>query len=118
MSKPPLTFAWLRQINSLRSKTVYHPCIEWTVERWAIAMGGEAGEVLNAVKKWFRVEDGINGPDDPQTKEEAIDDILEEIADTVLYADLLAEKLGMTLEEAIVKKFNRVSKEKGCDFFL
>jgi NTP pyrophosphatase (non-canonical NTP hydrolase) len=73
-------------------------------------MAGEAGEVCNAVKKLRRLEDGTNPAKDPQTESEAIKDIGAELADTVIYCDLLAARLGLDLSVEIRAKFNEVSR--------
>lgn len=85
----------------------------WTPAEWACAMAGECGEACNAVKKRLRFADGIGSPNDPQSEEEALEKIAAELADTVIYADLLAARLGIDLGEAIKQKFNKVSIERG-----
>jgi NTP pyrophosphatase (non-canonical NTP hydrolase) len=49
---------------------------------------------------------------------ENIEVIAQELADTVLYADLLAARLGINLGEAIRDKFNIVSERMGSDIKL
>lgn len=70
-------------------------------------MAGEAGEVCDAIKKLNRIRDGIQKK--PLTKEQATANLAYEIADTLLYLDLLAEAAGIDMEEAVVQKFNEVS---------
>ena len=41
------------------------------------------------------------------------DAIADEIADVVIYADLLAARLGVNLEAAVQRKFNEVSQRVG-----
>lgn len=86
---------------------------EWSVSDWAVAMAGEAGEVCNAVKKLRRVEDSLAQVTGPSTREQAIREIGDELADTYLYLDLLAHRLGIDLPEAITRKFNAVSVKVG-----
>jgi NTP pyrophosphatase (non-canonical NTP hydrolase) len=69
-------------------------------------MSGEVGETCNLLKKLKR------------DKNIPIKDIAHEIADVVVYADLLAYKLGIDLGEAIREKFNIVSKRKKCKITL
>lgn len=76
---------------------------------WACAMAGEAGETCNAVKKLRRLESGGNTAKDPQTEAEHVAQIANEIADTIIYCDLLAARLGIDLGEAVREKFNIVS---------
>lgn len=90
---------------------------DWSVADWALAMAGEAGEVCNAVKKLKRVTDGIANENDPgrrlTTQAEAIEAIGAELADTVLYAVLVAARCGLSLEACVVKKFNATSERYG-----
>lgn len=104
-----LSFARLRNQNVKRCEEVFHPVNNWTHERWSNAMAGECGEVCNAVKKLNRLEDGTNTEKDPQTEQECMDDIAQELADLIIYADLLAARCGIDLEDAITEKFNAVS---------
>lgn len=86
---------------------------EWTIADWSNAMCGEAGEVANAVKKYRRLEGGLQQKSGPQTFDEAKEAIAKEIGDTYLYLDLLAQVLGIDIQDAIVSTFNRVSKREG-----
>jgi NTP pyrophosphatase (non-canonical NTP hydrolase) len=104
-----LTFDRLREINVERCNKVFHNINEWTPGDWAVAMVGECGEVCNAVKKLRRLQYGKNTAKDPQTPEEAVKAIAKELADTVIYADLLAARLGIDLGQAVRAKFNEVS---------
>lgn len=100
----------LREANVRRCEQVFHPLHHWTPTDWACAMAGEAGEVCNAVKKLRRLEDGTNTDKDPQTEYEAVKDIGAEIADTIIYLDLLAARLGLDLSVEVEAKFNEVSR--------
>ena len=81
-------------------------------------MAGECGEVCNAVKKLRRLQDGTNTAKDPQTEAEALHDIGEELADLIIYADLLAARLGLDLSVEIEAKFNSVSRLRGSSVRL
>lgn len=105
-----LTFNELRNANTERCEQVFHPINAWTPTDWACAMAGEAGEVCNAVKKLRRHADGTNTAKDPQSPEKCKEIIAKEIADTVIYLDLLASRLGIDLGAAVCKKFNEVSR--------
>ena len=101
-----LTFDRLRETNVARCEDVFHPLASWSLTEWALAMIGEAGEVCNVVKK-------INRGD------HAADQGLgAELADVVIYADLLAARAGINLEAAIVEKFNAVSRKRGSSVRL
>jgi NTP pyrophosphatase (non-canonical NTP hydrolase) len=94
---------------------LWHPggLEEWTASDWGIAMAGEAGEVCNAIKKLNRLRTGAASANNPASEAEALAKVAEEIADTYLYLDLLAQRLGIDISEAVVAKFNRVSEREG-----
>lgn len=114
-----LTIRFLQYINATRAKRWHKGGIEdWSALEWAGAMAGEAGEACNAAKKLKRIEDdiaNINLEDGRSLtdRENASAKIVDEIADTVIYGVLLAERVGMDLEEAIRMKFNKKSEEYG-----
>lgn len=113
-----LTFDEVTRVNVARCDRWHTGGIaDWSVADWALAMAGEAGEVCNAVKKLRRVEDEIANISDPDrqlsTREEAIKKIGEEIADTFLYLNLLACRLGLSLPDEVIAKFNSTSERYG-----
>lgn len=89
----------------------------WSVADWAVAFGGEAGEVLNAVKKLRRIEDHAPNVNDPErqlsTRAAAVAKIGDELADTFLYMVLLAARENIDLPAAIIRKFNETSVRYG-----
>ena len=99
----------LRNENVIRCERVFHPLKAWTPAEWACAMAGEAGEACNVAKKIKRLETGTNTAKAPQTMDECRKLMAAELADTVIYADLLAASLDINLGEAIREKFNAVS---------
>src|SRR5690554_4795012 len=99
-----LSFDALRHANNERQKE--WPGNEHTdVAFRAIEVAGEAGEVLEAVKKFLRAERGIRGST-ATTK-----DIASEMADTIIALDLLANQIGVDLGAAVAKKFNATSEK-------
>lgn len=114
----PLDFDTLRHANVERCEQVFHKLYHWTPTDWACAFAGEAGEACNAVKKLRRHDDGTNTAKDPATKKELVTTIAAEIADTIIYADLLAARLGINLSDAIRQKFNVVSERMKSDVKL
>jgi len=108
--KTEMKLSILRLMNVKRCEEVFHPLNAWTPTDWACAMAGEAGEVCNAVKKLRRLADGTNTAKDPQTESEAIKAIGAELADTIIYCDLLAARLGLDLSVEVQAKFNEVSR--------
>lgn len=115
-------FITLRLANVSRKIRWHGDANEWTGADWSNAMCGEAGEAANIVKKLRRYETGANsilGPGGTTARfntppEEDLRDMLaDELADIVLYADLLADFYSINLDEAIISKFNRVSEAQG-----
>jgi NTP pyrophosphatase (non-canonical NTP hydrolase) len=94
-----LSFARLREANVERCHEVYHPVNEWSESDWATAIAGECGEVCHAIKIRRRGEDL------------SAVTVGAELADLVIYADLLAERLGIDLGDAIRRKFNETSRK-------
>jgi len=79
-------------------------------------MAGEVGEACNLVKKLRRLtgptmESG--GANTPDSTVDIVDQIGKELADTIIYADLLAARLGIDLGQAVRDKFNIVSERVG-----
>lgn len=82
---------------------------DWTRADWFEALTGELGEYGNFSKKYRRGDIGY------------VDFIInarKELADVQIYLDLLAHRLGIDLGDAVIEKFNEVSKRIGCDVKL
>jgi NTP pyrophosphatase (non-canonical NTP hydrolase) len=118
MNYPSLSFEELRKANVARCEDVFHPVNGWSPADWAVAFAGEAGEACDAVKKLKRHYDGTNTAKDRKTEEDCIHDIANELADTIIYADLLAARLGIDLTKAVRNKFNVVSIRMNSDIGL
>lgn len=90
----------LRQANKDRCEDHFHAVDAWPEERWALAAAGEMGEMCNALKKVLR-GDG------------QVDAVYKEIGDTVIYLDLLCQRMRIPLEFCIAEAFNSKSDEIG-----
>lgn len=101
-----LTFEQLRDANVRRCEQAFHPVNDWSLTDWATALAGEVGEACNLIKKRRRGE------------EIPTEAIAEELADVVMYLDLLAARLGIDLEAAVRAKFNVVSDRRGSGIRL
>jgi NTP pyrophosphatase (non-canonical NTP hydrolase) len=115
-----LTFKKLHKINSRRSSQ-FHSGDEWTPMDWGCALAGEVGEACNFIKKLRRLGKVDNAllRDEPNKKQkDFIKEIGKELADVILYADLLADCLGIDLGKAVIEKFNEISDRRGCDIKL
>lgn len=88
-----------------------HTLDSWSLSDWFTATLGELGEAANIAKKLNRVRDGI--PGNTETPEELKAKLADEIADTYIYLDLLAQSAGIDLQDAVVSKFNRTSDKIG-----
>ena len=88
-----------------------HKIDSWSLSDWMTATMGELGEAANIAKKLNRVRDGIAG--NSQTPSELRSAIRDEIADVLIYLDLMAESLGFRLEDAVRDKFDRTSSKIG-----
>jgi NTP pyrophosphatase (non-canonical NTP hydrolase) len=104
IGKPGLLFSDLREASARRQA-------EWPgseaadLSFRALEVGGETGELLEALKKYRRSQLGIKG------SSATLDDIADEMADVAIALDLLAAKLDINLARAIVRKFNATSEK-------
>lgn len=101
----------LRAVSVARAARWHDSAEPWSGADWSNAMCGEAGEAANVVKKLRRAETGIQQPGPPTA--ELLAALGKELADVVIYVDLLAEFYGIDLSAAIVQKFNEVSERYG-----
>ena len=102
----PLSFQRLREANVERCNDAYHPINSWSESDWATALAGECGEVCGVVKRRRRGEPVPNRA------------LADELADVVIYADLLAARSGIDLSDAIQRKFNETSRKVGSEVEL
>lgn len=82
---------------------------DWSPASWLQAAVGELGEYANLRKK---VERG------DLTLEEAKSDLGDELADVVIYLDILAAQLGIDLGNAVMNKWNKTSKKVGVPLYI
>jgi len=75
-------------------------------------LGGESGEVQNAVKKYIRHLRGMKGAVDEET---SLNDIGEEIADVIICCERLARLFEIDLEDVVRDKFNKTSDKYGLN---
>jgi NTP pyrophosphatase (non-canonical NTP hydrolase) len=102
-----MTFAELRTANILRQKQWRRDGAPLPALYFSNALGGEAGEVCNVVKKLERERLGYPG------SRATMEDLADELADVIIYADLLAETCGIDLGRAVSEKFNKTSDKLG-----
>ncbi len=82
---------------------------DWSDAEWLQAVVGELGEYANIRKKLQRGD---------LTREEAQSLMADELADVVIYLDLLAFRLDINLGQAVMEKFNRTSMRVGCGIYI
>ncbi len=100
-----LTFSKLRKINIKRCEKIYHEdggIDAWSPNDWMTAVCGEVGEAANFLKKIKRGDEGVT-----------VQDVGKELADVVIYLDLLATRLRLNLGQEVINKFNETSKKYG-----
>lgn len=116
----PLTFDDFSRANLARCESPqgFESSIgHWSLSDWMTATLGELGEAANVAKKMNRVRDGI--PGNGNVSEAQLRDMLaDEIADTFIYLDLLAQSQGMSLAEIVVDKFNKTNRKIGYPLML
>ncbi len=103
------------KVNRERSESLggfNHRLEDWSLSDWFTAAVGELGEAANVAKKLNRYRDGING--NTQSEAELRVQLARELADTVTYLDLLAQREGIDLWAAVRDTFNRKSDQIGC----
>lgn len=131
------TFRGLRTVNIRRCEESFHPVAAWSPTDWMTAVAGEVGEAANLIKKLKRIEtDGLDTPQNcemlawvntyhPNGEAKGLSEVTEEVvrelqrrighelADVVIYLDLLAARLGIDLGAAVIEKFNMTSQKIG-----
>lgn len=103
-----LAFAALAEVNIARCRR-WHDPEGWSPQMWGLAMCGEAGEVANALKKLYRHDEGIQQNAESPDRAALLKAVATEIGDTAVYLDLLAQRLGLRLEDCVRDTFNRIS---------
>ena len=107
------------QINLMRCEApngFNHLLRDWTLSDWCTATVGELGEAANVIKKLNRARVGITVGDPSASELEAA--LSDELADTFIYLDLLAQRAGIDLAAAVMAKFDRTSAKIGYPFRL
>lgn len=95
-------FDRLSAANEHRNK-FWDPENKLTPLFFAVELAGEAGEACNIVKKLEREALGLPG------SRADVNDLIDELADVVIVASLLANCFDADLWEAVKNKFNQTS---------
>lgn len=114
-----MTFKEFMDTNRARCESMAQALDGWLPSQWSNAMAGEVGEACNITKKMDRIwpanqfKQSWNKPED--SRMDVLNERLKrELGDVVIYADLLASRQGMTLEECVRTAFNEKSEEIGA----
>lgn len=110
-----LTFDAFSQANLARCESPQgfeKPASAWSLSDWMTATLGELGEAANVAKKLNRIRDGIPGNGD-LTEAGLRSMLADEIADTFIYLDLMAQSQGLRLSEIVAAKFDKTSAKIG-----
>lgn len=120
MSDQGLDLRDLRDANVRRCEQSFATCRDWSPADWSNAMAGEAGELLDAILPLLaRTNSTCNLTKKIQRGDDVpLGEVGKEIADVVIYADLLAHRLGIDLSAAVRRKFDEVSTRMGSDVRL
>lgn len=107
-----LTFRAFQAANTKRCPEAFrHLLSDWSLLEWAGAAAGEMGEVANVCKKLLRKQSKVGGKWAERDPEEAalMQDLADEIGDTLAYLSLLASAAGLDLGQCGAEKFDRIS---------
>jgi NTP pyrophosphatase (non-canonical NTP hydrolase) len=110
-----LTFEAFSRINRQRCEAesgFNHQLASWSTSDWFLAILGELGEAANVAKKLNRYRDGIRG--NKVSEEELRNKLRQELGDTFVYLDLIAQALGFYIGDAATEVFNSKSDELNC----
>jgi NTP pyrophosphatase (non-canonical NTP hydrolase) len=102
----------LRAANVEREKLWENPDKPMSLSYLGNATAGEMGEACNVIKKLDREAMGMKGSRD------TVEHLAEELADVMIYIDIIALRLGIDMDEAIANKFNKTSTENSFGVFI
>jgi len=122
----PLTYQALRIANRARmplfknaTGETKHSERDWTVSDWALATAGETGELAEVLLHYTLMSMALGKAENIMKKmrrqdfdvRSAKNEVADELADVAIYLDMLADKLGIDLGEAIMHKWNKKSRQ-------
>lgn len=106
-----LTFEDLQAATIART-ALWEPNGGTSLEFRGLELGGETGELQNKLKKYARFKLGMRGGADN------LNEVAEELADVIISATVLANHLGMNVEQAVRMKFNLTSVNNNLPVYL
>lgn len=78
----------------------YEPLMEKTI--WAMGVAGEAGELI---EKWKKIVAYKNG----EVTQDDVNELAKELGDVVWYIAVLADRLGLTLEDVMQRNVAKLA---------
>lgn len=110
----------LRAVNRLRQKDSFNinPDTWEGLLHNGVGLSEEAGEVCGIIKKAHRKKRMISKKKGRKYRDKKTKDIGEEIADVIIYLDLIATHFNIDIEQEIIDKFNQVSTEINSNYKL
>jgi NTP pyrophosphatase (non-canonical NTP hydrolase) len=106
-AKPLPPAGSLRAANIARQPEYGPSAGKESLSYWGNAIAGELGEACNVIKKLERERAGQAG------SRATVEDLANELADVLIYLDLLAIATGIDLDAAVARKFNKTSEKLG-----
>lgn len=111
-----LDFQELRSKNIARcnSGAFNHKVQDWSPSQWSNAVAGEYGEMMIEFGKLLKLCNTVKKHDRGDNIDKT--ELESEIADIVIYLDLLAARLDINLSEAVKNTFNTKSEQIGSSY--
>ncbi|HYD90916.1 MAG TPA: hypothetical protein VEA37_05430 [Flavobacterium sp.] len=102
-----------------RSTILYKLGPDTPISYWGMAMMGEGGELCNLLAKLERAKlGGADGGNSLKTEDITKEKLAEEMGGLVIYLAILSKRIGISLEDAIIKTFNDKSLKMGYPIML
>lgn len=102
-----------------RSIDLFKLGYETPISYFGMAMMGEGGELCNLLAKIERVKmGGADGGNSIKVEEITREKLAEEIGGVAIYLSILTKRLGINLEDAMIKTFNDKSEKMGYPVFV
>lgn len=106
-----MTFSERNRRRCEASDGFNHPLLSWSLSDWLTATAGELGEAANIIKKLNRVRDGI--PGNRETELQLRQSLSLELADCMIYLDLLIQAAGYVPDTIRDAKFELTNRRIG-----
>lgn len=90
-----------------------HHIMDWSLNDWLVALGGEVGEAMNVAKKMLREQTRTRGNRKGETYEALRRKLADELADAFIYLLLTAARMELDVPTIVEAKFAEASREIG-----